>query len=130
MEPKWLWLWCRMAAVAPIQPLPWEPPYAAGVALKSKKKERKKPKLGHLWLSPAVPEMPICRRVYLGVCFRPLQAGWLAAHGFLSPRRLREVSTPLPGVSKELGGTEEKNEEAVGTVPPRAPPAGSPWEGP
>ena len=33
-----LWLWCRTAAVAPIQPLAWEPPYATGVALKTKKK--------------------------------------------------------------------------------------------
>ena len=24
-----LWLWCRLAAVAPIRPLAWEPPYAA-----------------------------------------------------------------------------------------------------
>ena len=31
-----LWLWCRQAAVAPIQPLAWEPPYAAGMALKRK----------------------------------------------------------------------------------------------
>ena len=29
-----LWLWCRVAAVAPIQPLAWEPPYDMGVALK------------------------------------------------------------------------------------------------
>ena len=34
-----LWLWCRLAAVAPIQPLAWEPPYAVGVALKKKKKK-------------------------------------------------------------------------------------------
>jgi len=32
-----LWLWCRLAAAALIQPLAWEPPYAAGVALKKKK---------------------------------------------------------------------------------------------
>ena len=31
-----LWLWYRLAAVAPIQPLAWEPPYAESVALKSK----------------------------------------------------------------------------------------------
>jgi len=31
----WLWLW--LAAVAPIQPLAWEPPYAIGVALKRQK---------------------------------------------------------------------------------------------
>ena len=28
------WLWCRLAAMAPIQPPAWEPPYAVGVALR------------------------------------------------------------------------------------------------
>ena len=37
-----LWLWCRPAAIAPIEPLAWEPPYAAGVALKGQKKKKKK----------------------------------------------------------------------------------------
>ena len=32
-----LWLWYRPAAVAPIGPLAWEPPYASGGALKKKK---------------------------------------------------------------------------------------------
>ena len=42
-DPLLLWLWQRLAAVAPIGPLAWEPPCAAGVALKKqKKKERKK----------------------------------------------------------------------------------------
>ena len=27
------WLWCRQAAVAPILPVAWKLPYAAGVAL-------------------------------------------------------------------------------------------------
>ena len=36
-----LWLWCRSAAIAPIQPLAWELPYAAGGALNSKKKKKK-----------------------------------------------------------------------------------------
>ena len=35
-----LWLWCRPAAVAPLRPLAWEPPYAVGEALKKKKKEK------------------------------------------------------------------------------------------
>ena len=39
-----LWLWCGLAAVAPIQPLAWEPPYAADAALKEKEKEKKKKK--------------------------------------------------------------------------------------
>ena len=42
LDPEWLWLWLRlrrrMAATAPIGPLVWEPPYAACVALKRKKK--------------------------------------------------------------------------------------------
>ena len=40
------WLWCRPAAIAPIRPLAWEPPYATGEALKNtqKKKEREKEK--------------------------------------------------------------------------------------
>ena len=37
-----LWLWCRPAAAALIQPPVWEPPYAAGVALKRKRKKKKK----------------------------------------------------------------------------------------
>ena len=35
-----LWLWGRPAAVVPIGPLAWEPPYAVGVALKKEKKKR------------------------------------------------------------------------------------------
>ena len=35
-----LWLWYRPAAIAPIQPLAWELPYAAGAALKRKEKKR------------------------------------------------------------------------------------------
>ena len=38
-DPALLWLWCRLEVVAPIRPLSWELPYAAGAALKSKKKE-------------------------------------------------------------------------------------------
>ena len=38
----WLCLWHRLAAVAWMRPLAWEPPYAVDVALKSKKKKEKK----------------------------------------------------------------------------------------
>ena len=37
-----MWLWYRLAAVAPIRPLAWEPPYAAGAALKREKTKKKK----------------------------------------------------------------------------------------
>ena len=36
-DPALLWLWLWPAAVAPIQPLAWEFPYAAGAALKTTK---------------------------------------------------------------------------------------------
>ena len=38
----WLWLRRRPAAVARIPSLAWELPYAAGAALKRKRKEKKK----------------------------------------------------------------------------------------
>ena len=40
-DPMLLWLWCRPAAVAPVGPLAWEPPYALGAALKKQKKKKK-----------------------------------------------------------------------------------------
>ena len=48
LDPVLPWLWRRMAAVALIQFLPWELPYAASAALKNKKQKKtkqiKKPK--------------------------------------------------------------------------------------
>ena len=38
-DPVWLWLWHRPAATTPIQPLAWELPCAAFVALKRKRKK-------------------------------------------------------------------------------------------
>ena len=43
-----LWLWHRLAAGAPIQPLAWEPPYAMGMALEKTKKQQQK-KLNHIF---------------------------------------------------------------------------------
>ena len=36
LDPVLLWLWCRPVAAAPIGPLAWELPHAAGAALKTK----------------------------------------------------------------------------------------------
>ena len=41
-DPELLWLWRRLAATAPIRPLAWEPPYAAGAALEKAKRHTKK----------------------------------------------------------------------------------------
>ena len=48
-----LWLWCRLAATAPIRLLAWELPYAAGVAIKKKKgKEKEKRNIGESKFPP------------------------------------------------------------------------------
>ena len=39
-----LWLWCRPAVRVQIQPLGWEPPYAAGVAEKKQTNKQTKKK--------------------------------------------------------------------------------------
>ena len=43
-DPAWLWLWRRPVATALIQPLAWEPPYAAGAALEKVKNTKAIPK--------------------------------------------------------------------------------------
>ena len=44
------WLWHRLAAAAPIQPLAWEPQHAVGVALKRQKNKIKKTILFHCFI--------------------------------------------------------------------------------
>ena len=69
-DPMLLWLRCRRAAAALIQPLAWEPPYASGAALKSK--ENKKQKQGV-----------------------PVVAQWLT-----NPTRNHEVAGSVPGLAQ------------------------------
>ena len=40
-DPALLWLWHRPVAIAPIRPLAWEPPYAAGAAQRNSKKKKR-----------------------------------------------------------------------------------------
>ena len=42
LDPLLLWLCWRPAALAPIHPLAWEPPYAMGAALKRQKTKDKR----------------------------------------------------------------------------------------
>ena len=53
--PTLLWLWCRLAAIAPIQSLAWELPYAVGMALKKENRKKKKKKKLKLELKSEVP---------------------------------------------------------------------------
>jgi len=47
-DPMLLWFWCRPAATAPIRPLPWEPPSAAGAAQEMAKRQNKtRKRYGH-----------------------------------------------------------------------------------
>ena len=50
------WLWGRPAAVAPVRPLAWELPYAAGAALKSKKTKTKKTFISSKGILPVLAE--------------------------------------------------------------------------
>ena len=43
-DPVLLWLWRRLVVTAPIRPLAWEPPYAAGAAQENGKKTKEKRK--------------------------------------------------------------------------------------
>ena len=103
-----LWLWCRLAAVAQIQPLAWELPCAMGVALKSKekkKKEKRKPfkngntgnqlrggflrKLHRLSCDPAVPLLGCTQRNEKQV-FSPLLVQEGSQHTLHIPQRWRQ----------------------------------------
>ena len=59
---EWLWLWCRPAAVAPIWPLAWEPPYALEAALEKAKKKKKKKKIQKIQVSGL--EVELGKHVY------------------------------------------------------------------
>ena len=74
-DPALLWLWCRPAATAPIRPLAWEPPYAAGAAQEMAERQKKKRKKLH----------------EDGV---PIVAQWLT-----NPTRNHEVLGSIPGLA-------------------------------
>ena len=44
-DPALLWFWHRLVAAAQIEPLAWEPPYAAGAAQEMAKRQKKKKKI-------------------------------------------------------------------------------------
>ena len=56
-----------MAAVAPIQPVAWKPPYALGVALKNKTKQYKhhsQAKLVHIYIRLSLPTYNFIANLY------------------------------------------------------------------
>ena len=94
-DPPLLWMWHRPAAVAPIRPLAWEPPYAVYVALKEQKDKKKKksktdPTKYTFYKNPAL-------KVKVGV---PVVAQWLT-----NPPRNHEVSGSVPGLAQWVKGS-------------------------
>ena len=67
MDPALLWLWCRPAAIALIQPLTWELLYASGVALKIQEKKKKAyPQNGRLYMRSLL-LLEKCPDIFIGV---------------------------------------------------------------
>ena len=84
-----LWLWCRPAALAPIQPVAWEAPYALSVALK-KKAKKKKGRWKVVELGFGV-ELSVCRA----------SAHFSVAHCLYQPVSILFISTIRPILSYE-----------------------------
>ena len=60
-DPVLLWLWRRQVATAPIGPLAWELPYAAGAAQEMAKKDKKKKRKKNInFLSHGVGGSSVC----------------------------------------------------------------------
>ena len=84
----WLWLWCRPAAVAPIWPLAWKLPYAAGqVWPPPKKTQQKKPQ-------PLANRTPLALKVW---CSEWLHRGTVAAGVPVTQEHQAVNGTNLPG---------------------------------
>ena len=78
-----LWLWCRLAATAPVGPLAWEPPYAPGEALENTTRQKKAfaaytSSLGCIVFLPSCSCQPSVKQ-QIWVCFIPSLFGerWL-----------------------------------------------------
>ena len=70
LDPALLGLWCRRGAVALIQPLAWEPPYAAGAALEKAKRQIIIIIIIILFRVVNMPLLPTVRFIYFILVFR------------------------------------------------------------
>ena len=131
-----LWLCCRLAALALIRPLAWEPPHAVGVALKRQKKKKKKKKGwsdGELWARrPMLPFCPPLFTVPRGGARPPGLEGWSSRDGRSATLAQRDwgccdkAQAPVPGLCgpRRLGYCFEVNSVENGHVAGGPPPGG------
>ena len=106
-------LWCRLEAAAPIQLLDWEPPYAAGVALKTIKKQ-KIPQSCPAWAGSCSPRAP---KVAVSVGWKPGQSWHREKHvrevlGQTQAKGRAHTEPRLQAASLELRGA------GLGSLPP------------
>ena len=104
-----LWLWCRPAAIIPIGPLAWEPPYAMGAAPEKTKRQNKTKQADSGWRQPH-PEgcggsevgggisMPFTTRVVSTHCEAPPRGAVAASSGehAREQRRVRAHTAGTP----------------------------------
>ena len=89
LDSELLWLWHRLRATALIQPLAWEPPYAASVALNRPPPPKKKP---HIITFHVIPlSFTIIYSLSLAVCLR--EVSFSPSYPFLS---LLSFQSPKP----------------------------------
>ena len=91
-DPASLWLWRKLAAVALIQPLAWELPYATHVALKNQTKSKQK-----------IPKHLICTDLIASV------------DSLQSPGHQNSFSMPFSQISV-INGSTEATEKGILTL--------------
>ena len=94
--PTLLWLRCRPVAVAPIQSLAWEPPYAAGSALKSEEKKKRTEKKKKTETLGSTEQLPSPNSPFRFADSRDLEE---LESEYLSFRRVPFVWPSAPGAS-------------------------------
>ena len=75
LDPTLLWLWHRLAAIALTRPLAWEPPHAAGVALKKKNELLYAPAIPLLEINPdkTIIQKDTCTPMFIAALFTMLR---------------------------------------------------------
>jgi len=121
-DPALLRFWHRPVATAPIQPLAWEPPYAAGVALEKAKRQKQTNKTAVSFpFSSTLPTIkpratrpknsPMCRKGSSAYDRTEVGAvtwlGWKKSRGALARKQGGGEGSPISWCQGAAGGGEE-----------------------